>query len=743
MAKRIAGLAIIVCAVVMAVALQAGLAGAQGQSTQIVVLQAVRHAVSPPLYQIPPSPPEQAVRHAIPLRPTHPIPLPFAPRLDPALQQPGTASPLAATAGLGFLGIGEGLGNYSVGYIPPDTNGAAGATQYVQWVNASYAVFDKSTGALVLGPNLGNTLWQSLGGACATYNSGDPIAQYDKQAGRWVMMQPVFTKPYYLCIAVSKTSDATGKYNLYQFAVPNNMKYFPDYPKLAVWPDGYYISFNTFQGNSYLGPTACVADRSSMLANGNATMQCTSPLGAFYGTMLPSDLDGAIPNLSGTTAAPPSGAPDYYLNFGSNSLNLWTFHVDWSNVGSSSFNGPVSVSNVAAFNEACGGGACIPQPGTNNALDSLGDRLMYRLAYRNFGTYQSLVASQSVDTGNGNTGVRWYEIRSPGSSPAVYQQGTYSPDYTNSRWMPSIAMDKLGDVALGYSESSSGMYPAIYFTGRTPSDSLGNMEAETNVINGTGSQTTYSRWGDYSGMSVDPTNDCTFWYTNEYLKTTGVFNWSTQIASFAFPGCSSGSSSPTVSSVSLNPSSVTGGSSSTGTVTLSAAAPSGGISVSLSSSNTSAAQVPSIVTVASGATSANFNVTTSSVASTTSVTITASYNSSSAQATLTVNPPTSGGGDFSISALPLTQTVSRNSSTSYTVTVTPASGFTGSVNLSVSGVPPQSSASFSPATITGGSGTSTLTVSIGNHTPTKTYTLTITGTSGSLAHSTQVSLTVH
>ena len=741
MRKQIVSFATIICAIAMAMALNAGLAGAQGQSQHVMALQAVGHAVSPPLYQIPPSPPEQAARHVIPLRPTHPVPLPFAPRLDPALQQPGTANPLAATAGAGFLGIGEGLGSFSVGYVPPDTNGAAGATQYVQWVNASYAVFNKSTGAVEYGPAAGNTLWSSLGGACAANNSGDPIAQYDKQAGRWVMMQPVFTRPYYLCIAVSLTSDATGSYNLYQYPVPNNTKYFPDYPKLAVWPDGYYISFNTFQGNSYLGPTACVVDRNAMLSGSNASMQCTNPLGGGYGTLLPSDLDGAIPGLSGTTAAPPTGAPDYYLNFGSNSLNLWTFHVDWSNAASSSFSGPVSVSGVAPFNEACGGGACIPQPGTNNTLDSLGDRLMYRLAYRNFGIYQSLVASQSVDTGNGNTGVRWYEIRNPGSSPSVNQQGTYSPDITNSRWMPSIAMDKVGDIALGYSESSSGMPPSIYFTGRVPTDTLGDLEAETLVTPGVGSQTTYSRWGDYSSMSVDPTNDCTLWYTTEYLKATGVFNWSTWIVPFTFSGCSSGSTSLTVSSVSLSPSSVTGGTSSTGTVTLSAAAPSGGTIVTLSSSNTLAAQVPASVTVAAGSTSATFPVTTSSEASTTSVTITATYNSSSAAATLTVNPASTGGGSFAISASPSSQSISAGGSAAYTVSVASSNGFSGSVSLSVSGLPKFANGSFSvnPVSVPG---SSTLNIKTNRRVSPGTYTLTITGTSGSLIQSTTVLLTV-
>ncbi len=389
----------------------------------------------------------------------------------------------------------------------------------MQWVNLDFAVFDKSTGALAAGfPKAGNSLWSGFGGQCEAHNDGDPIAQYDKAAGRWVLAQPVFESPYTYCIAVSTGSDATGTYHRYAFTEPN----FPDYPKLGVWPDAYYASVNQFSGNSFLGARACAFDRTAMLA-GNAATQVCFNLSSSFASLLPSDLDG--------TTAPPSGSPDFYVNFGSNSLNLWKFHVDFVTPSNSTFTGPTNIP-VAAFSKACGGGACIPQSGTSEKLDSLGDRLMYRLAYRNFsGSHESLVVTHSVRVSGSKhsqvDGVRWYELRSPNGTPAVFQQGTFSPD-SNSRWMGSIATDKLGDIALGYSVSSGSIHPAIRYTGRVPTDALGTMESEATIIQGNGSQTTgLNRWGDYSSMAIDPSDDCTFWYTNEYIQSNGTFNWST------------------------------------------------------------------------------------------------------------------------------------------------------------------------------------------------------------------------
>ncbi len=486
------------------------------------VYEAIYHDVSPPLRDIQPLPPG-AGYHVMPLLPIPHVPVVSA--SDPVLQT--SSGPLVATtAPLGFMGLGQGLNGFTVQYIPPDTNGTAGETQYVQWVNASFAVFDKATGVVLYGPAAGNTLWSGFGGQCQNNNSGDPIAQFDKIANRWVMMQPVFKSPYYLCVAISTTPDATGTYYRYAFPVTN----FPDYPKLGVWADGYYVSFNQFKGQTFVGAEVCALDRGTMLLGGAATMQCFG-LGSSYASLLPSDLDGLT--------LPPNGSPGYYLNFGSNALNLWQFHADLITPANSTLTGPVTLP-VASFSEACGGGTCIPQLGTSQLLDSLGDRVMYRLAYQNFGTYESLVIDHSVNTGSGNTGIRWYEIRNPGSAPIVYQEGTYAPD-SAYRWMGSIAQDNTGNMAVGYSVSDSAINPAIRYTGRVLGDPLGTLESEQTIVSGAGSQTNYSRWGDYSSMTVDPMDGCTFWYTNEYLETTGYY-WSTWIAFFNFPATCPGTS---------------------------------------------------------------------------------------------------------------------------------------------------------------------------------------------------------
>ena len=491
------------------------------------VSAADHHDVSPPLRSIPPAAHVPGPKHEKPFRP-----LPGNGHVndqpDPVLQT--TAGPLVTiTAGLNFAGVGDGDHGFTPDAAPPDTNLSVGATQVVQWVNESFAVFNKATGALVHGPVAGNTLWSGFGGGCENNNDGDPIVQYDKAADRWILTQfSVSTKPFLQCVAVSTTSDATGRYNRYAFQYSN----FPDYPKLGVWPDAYYISFNMFNGNFFAGARVCAYDRAAMLAGSPATQQCFQ-LSSSFGGLLPSDLDGST--------APPAGSPNFFVNFGSNSLNLWKFHVDFATPANTTLTGPTNIP-VAPFSPACGGGTCIPQP-AKNQLDSLADRLMYRLAYRNFGTknQESLVVNHSVTVSgskrSSTTGIRWYELRNPSGKPTVFQQGTFSPD-SNSRWMGSIAMDQAGDIAVGYSVSSSSVFPGIRFTGRVPADPAGTLEAEDTILGGSGSQTqNLHRWGDYSSMSIDPVDDCTFWYTTEYLKSSGSFNWSTQIASFKFTSC--------------------------------------------------------------------------------------------------------------------------------------------------------------------------------------------------------------
>jgi hypothetical protein len=499
------------------------------QHSRVIVTPEVKHDVSPAVRDLPTVARTEHENREHPVK--HWPHTPVTSGHDGALQTSSTAA-VATSGATSFAGVGNGDYGFAPNAAPPDTNGAVGATQYVQWVNESFAVFDKSTGTLVKGPIAGNSLWKGFGGGCEANNDGDPIVKYDQIANRWIFTQfSVSTTPYLQCVAVSTTSDATGTFNRYSFNYSNN---FNDYPKLAVWPDAYYITFNLFlNGQSFEGAQVCAYDRTAMINGAAATQQCFKTSTSFGG-LLPSDLDGST--------LPPAGSPNYVLNFGSNVLNLWKFHVDFANPANTTFTGPTSMS-VASFTEACGGGTCIPQPGTSEKLDSLADRLMYRLAYRHFADgHEALAVNHSVKTGGNKRaeidGVRWYELRSNGAgSWSVFQQGTFSPD-SNSRWMGSVAMDKVGDLAVGYSVSSGSLNPSIRFTGRVPTDALGTLQGETSILTGGGAQQrSLARWGDYSSLAVDPSDDCTLWYTTEYLKANGTFNWSTEISHFKFPGC--------------------------------------------------------------------------------------------------------------------------------------------------------------------------------------------------------------
>jgi uncharacterized repeat protein (TIGR01451 family) len=512
-----------------------------------MVHQELRHDVSKPLRDLAANPPAlaQVQQEADQLK-VIPLPSGFKPATEPdaALQRTAALAPTAAapTLNLNFEGLGVGFPNFQVFFVPPDPNGAVGKTQYVQWVNTSFAVFDKATGNVL--PNFpvpGNTLWQGFGGSCETDNSGDPIVTYDKLADRWVFAQQAFdAQAFEQCVAVSTSSDATGTYNRYAFSYSN----LNDYPKLGVWPDAYYLTFNIFSGTTFQGAEACAYDRNAMLSGQPATQVCFPPDSSVLG-LLPSDVDGLNP--------PPAGEPNFMLSFGVNALNLFKFHVDFGTPANSSLTGPTSIS-VQPFTPLCNGAsrACVPQPqppGDGTLLDTLSDRLMYRLAYRNFGDHESLVVNHTViaDPTALNTGVRWYEIQNPNGNPTVAQQSTFAPD-SNFRWMGSAAMDVSGDMAVGYSVSSSTVFPSIAVAGRAATDPANTLQAEATIFSGTGAQISVNfvapltRWGDYTAMQVDPVDDCTFWYTNEYLAATGIpknsdFNWNTRIANFKFPGC--------------------------------------------------------------------------------------------------------------------------------------------------------------------------------------------------------------
>jgi Fibronectin type III domain len=493
---------------------------AQEVSSKPVVIPPLAHDVSLPLRDIVASAPVEApaAQRIIPLRRTPPLPGGgAAPGEDPILQR--QSLPLVGTTnGLNFAGIS------ADGVAPPDTNGSVGNTQYVQIVNVEYAVYDKATGTLLLGPTRIHNIWSGFSGDCASGDGGDPNALFDKAAERWIVGQINVNDDAY-CIAVSTTSDATGSYYRYEYSFGSNL---PDYPKLGVWPDAYYFAANLFFGGAFFtGADPCAFDRATMLNGGPANTICI-PQNSGVASLLPSDLDGST--------APPSGEPNLYLElFDSTHLGLFKFHVDFSTPSNSTFTGPTTIT-VASYNQACGGGTCIPQSGTTQRLDSLGDRLMFRNAYRNLNGTEYLVVNHSVTAGSG-VGVRWYQVQDPNGTPSVAQQGTFAPDSTY-RWIGSIAMDQAGDIAVGYSASSSSIHPAIRYAGRVPSDPSGSLESENSIIEGTGSQTgSLSRWGDYSGISIDPTDDCTFFYTNEYIPSNGSFNWNTQIASFKFNGC--------------------------------------------------------------------------------------------------------------------------------------------------------------------------------------------------------------
>jgi hypothetical protein len=527
---------------------------AVAQGSTVRVYRELKHDTSPPLADLIHMTPEQAnpfSPRVLDILPTgHDAKASYTLAPDEALQEQ-ILGPVAATIGLNFEGLGLGTPGFGICCAPPDTNGAVGATQYVQWVNLSFAVYNKTTGARVAGPTAGNALWAGFGGTCQTNNSGDPIVQYDKIANRWILTQfQVGSQPFLQCVAVSTTSDATGTYNRYAFSFGNQ---FNDYPKMGVWPDAYYITFNNFlNGQSFTGPDACAMDRTKMLAGAAATIQCFQQNSSFS-TILPVDMDGTI--------QPAAGEPGFFVDFGLNKLNLWKFHVDFATPANSTFTGPTALT-VANFTAGCNR-SCVSQPGTLNKLDMLGDRMMYRLAYRKFSDgHEALVTSHTI-----TTGYRWYEIRDPNGSPTIFQQGTVAPD-ASTRWMGSIAMDQAGNIGLGYTLGSSTIFPSVFFTGRVPSDPAGSMETEQQIVAGTGSQTSPTRWGDYSAMTVDPADDCTFWYTQEYSNSTDSFAWSTRIANFKFNGCASGPNfSLTASPNSLN---VARGSNNTSTITVNA-----------------------------------------------------------------------------------------------------------------------------------------------------------------------------
>jgi len=436
---------------------------------------------------------------------------------DPVLQDNMRSSREGGTIDQNFSGVSN-----LQGVAPPDTQGDVGPDHYFQMVNSSFAIWDK-TGNLLYGPADNITLWDGFPGPWSSTNDGDPVVLYDEYADRWIATQfslPNYPSgPFYELVAVSQTGDPTGAWNRYAF----QFSAMPDYPKFGVWTDGYYMSTHRFANGSWAGAGMTVFERDKMIAGDpNAQMVEFSVGSGFYG-VLAADADGPTP--------PPAGSPNFLLDVINNALRVWEVDVDWTNTGNSTLSTVATLSTQPFSNN----GLNIQQPGTGTTLDALSAMTMFRLQYRNFGSYQTLLTNHTVNGGGGKAGVRWYELRNTGSGWSIYQQGTFAPGDGDNRWMGSIAMNGNGDIALGYSVSSSSTYPSIRFVGQTSGAplGLGVMDIdETTIYDGTKSQTGVSRWGDYSCMTVDPTDDETFWFTTEY--SNGGWSWKTQIASFGF-----------------------------------------------------------------------------------------------------------------------------------------------------------------------------------------------------------------
>ena len=599
----------------------------------------VHHDTSPPLWLMEAAPAPKGQR----VHPVLPLPRPHQGQASPGNGvSPQTLPPAIPSTSSSFDGVGQGFtgpsGTFSVNSAPPDTNGAVGPNNYVQIVNESFAIFNKA-GTPVLGPLPTNTIWSGFGGGCQSNNDGDGNVLYDPISNRWVVSQfSVSTTPFLECVAVSQTSDPTGAWYRYSFQYSN----FPDYPKMGVWPDAYYETFNMFNaaGTAYLGAQVCAYDRTKMLSGQAATQQCFTT-STTYGGLLPSDLDGS--------RLPPSGAPNFVLGLGATSTTLayWKFHVDWTTPANTTFTGPSTIA-VTSYSEACGGGTCIPQGGVSQRLDSLADRLMFRLAYRNFSDHEAVVVNHSVTAGSG-VGVRWYEIRSTSTTPTLFQSGTYAPN-TDFRWMGSIAMDQSGDIGLGFSLSSASLHPAIHYTGRLVSDAAGTMsQGEGSIIDGPGSQTgsSLSRWGDYSSMSVDPSDDCTFWFTTEYIPSNGAFNWATRIGSFKFASC--GGTVSNDFSIAANPTSLTlapngGGTSAISTAVTSGSAQTINLSVSGTPAGATASVSPASIT-AGGSSTLTVNAGTAAAGT---YTLTVTGTGTSATHSTSVSLTVTGGGGSGI-----------------------------------------------------------------------------------------------
>jgi hypothetical protein len=511
----------------------------------------------------------------------------------------GPRPPATTVASFDGLGEGfTGPQGTATGRNPSDNSLAVGPDHVVQIVNSRMAIFTKrgkrftETGRPLYGPVPTNNVFRGFGGPCEARPNGDAVVRYDQLADRWLIVMPLFrrspkrdvepvpaksgepahhseighpgqpgnavrlyepppeppapatprdtrprTRPpadsgsYGMCYAISTGSDPFGPYYRYYFIRP----LFPDYPRPAVWPDGYYVPTST--GDDVVQKQLCVVDRQRMLRGEPATEQCVVIDGVNF--LNAADLDGR--------QRPPAGAPNIVLAAGGTQLQkileddaifAWTFHVDWNDSSKTSLSGPMRIP-VAPYHYLCGGQLtnCVPQPGTGRRLDAQGDKLMARVVYRRIGNQESIVAAHSVASASGGGAVRWYELRLDGARrPVLHQQGSYAPD-SFYRWMPSPAMDGKGNIGIGYSFGGSPHFAGQRFAGRLAGDPLGRLTLRENVlVAGEAAQENTMRWEDYTQTAIDPSDDCTIWYVGDYLKA-GATDYSTRIGAFRFPGC--------------------------------------------------------------------------------------------------------------------------------------------------------------------------------------------------------------
>lgn len=458
--------------------------------------------------------------------------VPNGPQAGLGAPLPAADVPAGAPQSLGtFAGLSTENGSFA---SPLDPNGDVGPHHYVQMVNTMFAVFAKN-GSLLAGPFDTNRLWSGAGGECEANNDGDPVVLYDQLADRWLISQfyvgPGAQGPYGMCVAVSQTPDPTGAYFLYQVPAP----WFNDYPKLGVWDDAYYL---TTQPGGFNKADVYALDRDAMLRGApSQVVRFTVNPTTF---LLPADLDGSTP--------PPPGTPNWFTSFespyttakGPPRLTVYEFDANFADPAASRFDLAAEVP-IAPFTPACGderGGRCIPIPDTGQKLDALDDIPMFRAAYRNYGDQQSIVGNFSHGVGTADApiaGTRWWELRNTGGTWHLHQEGDLQGGPLN-RWAGSAAQDRNGGLALGYSVADLTTFPSIRYSARSPIQELGVLGPEATMVEGAGSDDAGNRWGDYTSLTVDPVDDCTFWYTNTYREHTGV-EISSAIGSFRRPDC--------------------------------------------------------------------------------------------------------------------------------------------------------------------------------------------------------------